>query len=112
MQVNRNHEILTEMIEHYKKLKEVESIGLGGSSTANTADNKSDYDIYIYGKSEPSVDERRKIAEKYADKPEIDNHYFETGDTFILRETGKPIDIMYRTPDFIEGIGVYDLFCR
>ena len=55
MQVNRNHEILTEMIEHYKKLKEVESIGLGGSSTANTADNKSDYDIYIYGKSEPSL---------------------------------------------------------
>lgn len=103
MQINRNHEILMEMIEHYKTLKEVESIGLGGSSTANTADNKSDYDIYIYGKSEPPVDERRKIAEKYADKPEIDNHYFETGDTFVLRETGKPIDIMYRNPAFIEG---------
>ena len=104
MQVNRNSEILTEMIEHYKKLKEVDSIGLGGSSTAQTADNKSDYDIYIYGKSEPPVEERRKIAEKFADKPEIDNHYFETGDTFRLRETGKPIDIMYRHPDFIENI--------
>ena len=74
MQINRNHEILMEMVEHYKNLKEVESIGLGGSSTAQMADNKSDYDIYIYGKSEPPVEERRKIAEKYADKPEIDNH--------------------------------------
>ena len=103
MQINRNHEILAEMIEHYKKLKEVDAIGLGGSSTAKTADNKSDYDIYIYGKSEPPVEERRKIAEQYAGRMEIDNHYFETGDTFTLKETGKPIDIMYRNPDFIEG---------
>ena len=103
MQINRNQEILAELVENYKKLEEVESIGLAGSSTANTADNKSDYDIYIYGKTEPPTEDRRKIAEKYADKPEIDNHYFETGDTFILRETRKPIDIMYRTPDFIEG---------
>ena len=103
MQINRNHEILTEMIEHYKKLKEVDAIGLGGSSTAKTADNKSDYDIYIYGKSEPPVEERRKIAEQYAGRMEIDNHYFETGDTFTLKETGRPIDIMYRNPDFIEG---------
>lgn len=103
MQINRNQEILMEMVEHYKKLKEVDAIGLGGSSTAKMADNKSDYDIYIYGKSEPPVQARREIAEKFADNPEIDNHYFETGDTFRLRETGKPIDIMYRNPDFIEG---------
>ena len=103
MQINRNHEILMEMVEHYKQLKEVESIGLAGSSTANTADNKSDYDIYIYSKQEPPVEARREIAKKYADKMEIDNHYFETGDTFTLKETGKPIDIMYRHPDFIEG---------
>lgn len=103
MQISRNQEILMEMVEHYKKLKEVDAIGLGGSSTAKMADNKSDYDIYIYGKSEPPVQARREIAEKFADNPEIDNHYFETGDTFRLRETGKPIDIMYRNPDFIEG---------
>lgn len=50
MQINRNQQILMEMVENYKKLKEVDSIGLGGSSTAKMADNKSDYDIYIYGK--------------------------------------------------------------
>lgn len=103
MQINRNYEILLEMTEHYKKLKEVDAIGLAGSFAAKTSDNKSDYDIYIYGKSEPPVNERRKIAKKYSDSPEIDNHYFEIGDTFILKETGKPVDIMYRSPDFIEG---------
>ncbi len=102
MQINRNQEILMEMIAHYKNLHEVDAIGLGGSSTAKMADNKSDYDIYIYSKQEPDVQKRREIAEKYADKPEIDNHYFETGDTFRLRETNKPIDIMYRNPRFIE----------
>ena len=51
MQINRNQQILMEMVENYKKLKEVDSIGLGGSSTAKMADNKSDYDIYIYGKN-------------------------------------------------------------
>ena len=55
MQINRNQQILMEMVENYKKLKEVDSIGLGGSSTAKIADNKSDYDIYIYGKNEPPV---------------------------------------------------------
>lgn len=100
---NRNQELLLEMIDNYKKLEEVTSIGLGGSSSTKNDDLKSDYDIYIYGKSEPSIIERHSIANKFADNPEIDNHYFETGDTFYLRETKKPIDIMYRTPEFIEN---------
>ena len=48
MQINRNQQILMEMVENYKKLKEVDSIGLGGSSTAKMADNKSDYDINLF----------------------------------------------------------------
>lgn len=103
MQISRNKEILAEMVKHYANLNAVEAIGLGGSSVAKMADNNSDYDIYIYGNCEPNVQQRREIAEKFADNPEIDNHYFETGDTFRLRETKKPIDIMYRNPNFIEG---------
>ena len=103
-----NYNILLNMVNDYKSLKEIEAIGLGGSSAAKTADNKSDYDIYIYGKSEPPVEDRRKIAEKYADKPEIDNHNFETGDVFCLRDSGQPIYIMYRHPDFIENLTASD----
>lgn len=101
--IHLNNDLLHKMVEDYKTLDEVEAIGLGGSSASKMYDNNSDYDIYIYGKSEPPVDKRREIAEKYANNPEIDNHYFETGDTFRLRLTNKPIDIMYRNPEFIEG---------
>ena len=55
----------------------------------------------IYGKQEPPVEARREIAEKYADRMEIDNHYFETGDVFYLKDTAKPIDIMYRSIEWV-----------
>lgn len=98
-----SRQILDKMVEDYSKFEEVTAIALGGSSTSNTDDKASDYDIYIYCTKEPDVEARRHIAQKYADKMEIDNHYFETGDVYVLRETGKPIDIMYRSPDGIEG---------
>lgn len=102
MKLNRNYEILVDIVNQYKKLPEVDSIGISGSAVAKTDDNKSDYDIYIYGKTEPPADKRKSIAEKYAERMEIDNHFFETGDTYTLKETGKPFDIMYRYPNFIE----------
>lgn len=98
-----NRKILNEMVEDYKKLDGVEAIVLGGSSSAKSSDNHSDFDIYIYAKKEPDVEKRREIALKYSVNPEIDNHYFETGDVYRLDKTGKPIDIMYRNPEFIEN---------
>lgn len=92
-----NLDILAQMVNDYKRIEEVEAIVLGGSTSVNNADTNSDYDIYIYCEKEPDVEKRRKIALKYSQNPEIDNHYFETGDVFYLKETSKPIDIMYRT---------------
>ena len=60
-----NYQILRKMTEDYSSLESVDAIGLGGSSAVKSSDSHSDYDIYIYGKSEPSVDSRRKIASKY-----------------------------------------------
>lgn len=101
--MSENEEILNSMIDDYKKFEEVDAIVISGSSTAKTDDNNSDYDIYIYCSKEPDVEERRKIALKYAQNPEIDNHYFETGDVYYLKKTGKPVDIMYRSKESIEG---------
>lgn len=95
--------MLKKLVSDYSTLKDVVAIVLGGSSSAKTDDNSSDYDIYIYCTQEPDIEKRREIALKYSDTPEIDNHYFETGDTYILKETGKPIDIMYRTRSSIEA---------
>ena len=99
----QNQRILENMVNDYKQFDEVEAIVLGGSSAVKTSDNKSDFDIYIYCTKEPNVEKRREIAEKYSNNPEIDNHYFETGDVYYLKETGKPIDIMYRSLDSIEA---------
>lgn len=98
-----SREILDRMVVDYSEFEEVAAIVLGGSSAANLADEGSDYDIYIYCTKEPDVEARRLIAAKYADKMEIDNHYFETGDVYVLRDTNKPIDIMYRSIDGIES---------
>ncbi len=101
--MSKNEEILKMMVQDYQKFDEVNAIVISGSSTVKNDDNASDYDIYIYCTKEPDVEERKNIALKYADNPEIDNHYFETGDVYYLRETGKPIDIMYRSLESIEG---------
>ena len=98
-----SREILDRIVVDYSEFEEVAAIVLGGSSAANLADEGSDYDIYIYCTKEPDVKARRLIAAKYADKMEIDNHYFETGDVYVLRDTNKPIDIMYRSIDGIES---------
>lgn len=103
MNIDPNYITLLKIVDKFKQLKEVEAIGISGSSTSQLKDNNSDYDIYIYGNKEPCIEKRRNIAEKFSNKPEIDNHYFETGDTFRLKNTGKPIDIMYRSLDFIEN---------
>lgn len=99
----KNSEILNLMVDDYKRFNEVEAIVLGGSSSVKNADSSSDFDIYIYCTKEPDVEMRRQIALKYSDNPEIDNHYFETGDVFYLKETGKPVDIMYRTLESMEN---------
>lgn len=103
MENKRNFEILMNIAEDFKSLPNVEAIVLGGSSSAKTEDVNSDFDIYIYSDSEIDVSKRRQIAEKYSNNPEINNTYWETGDEWTLKETGKQIDIMYRSKDWIEN---------
>lgn len=99
----KNQELLNLLVEDYKQFEEIEAIVLGGSSVVKASDNNSDFDIYIYCNAEPDVKIRREIAEKYSDNLEIDNHFFETGDVFVFRETAKPVDVMYRSLQSIEG---------
>lgn len=95
--------LLNLIIEEFKKDKNIEAIALAGSLGANSADEMSDYDLYIYSNEPISVDFRKQIAKKFADKFEINNQYFETGDEWILRDNSKVVDIMYRKPCDIEG---------
>lgn len=95
---------ILEQIKHeFSAYENIEAIVLGGSVSTNKEDNFSDYDIYIYSKDNVDVDFRQKIAEKFSDKFEINNQFFETGDEWILRDDEKVVDIMYRKCSDIEA---------
>ena len=96
-------DIINQIVEEFKRNKHVEAIALAGSLGASSSDEMSDYDIYIYSNEPVDIEFRQQIAKKFSDKFEVNNQYFETGDEWILRDSSKVVDIMYRKPSDIEG---------
>lgn len=94
--------ILKQIINEFKTDENIKSIALGGSSASGYDDEVSDYDLYFYTTGSVNIDKRRQIAQKFAEKFEIDNNFFENGDEWILKDTQKGIDIMFRPCDRIE----------
>lgn len=84
------------------KLPQVVAVSLAGSQVAKVGDRQSDLDIYVYTHAEIPVDFRADIAREFATRIEIDNQFWEPGDEFIDINSGRGIDIMYRSPDWIE----------
>jgi hypothetical protein len=80
----------------------VVSIAQGGSHATGKADAHSDIDLYVYARSEAPVDRRRQLAIARSDRFELDNRTWETGDEWIERVAGTPVDIMYRHCGWIE----------
>jgi hypothetical protein len=85
----------------------VTAVVLGGSwATGQAAPGYgSDLDLYVYAAAEPPLDERRSLARRQAapDTPiEVGNAYWESGDEWTHR-SGVAIDVMYRTPAWLEG---------
>lgn len=95
--------IVEQIVEEFKKNELVKTIALAGSLGANSSDEMSDYDLYIYSNKPIEVEFREQIAKKFSDKFEINNQFFETGDEWILHDNNKVVDIMYRKPSDIEG---------
>jgi hypothetical protein len=81
---------------------QVTAIALGGSEGAGEADALSDSDLYVYADAAIPVEARRAIADDFADRIEIDNRFWEPGDEWIDRASGRGVDIMYRTPAWIQ----------
>ena len=80
------------------ELPEVEAIALGGSRAGKNYDEKSDYDVYLYCKSDVPKDARIRILSKYCSRMEIGNHFWEYEDNCTLND-GVDIDILYRNLD-------------
>lgn len=105
--------ILQEIALEYSNLESVYAVVLSGSRTSNQDDELSDYDIYIYTDKEIPPGFRTSLAKKYASEYEIDNRYFETGDEWKLKDSGKGLDFMFRCPNWIQDVitNVYNKHC-
>jgi catechol 2,3-dioxygenase-like lactoylglutathione lyase family enzyme len=82
------------------ELPQVVAVVLAGSRGAATCDLESDFDLYVYTLRGVSLEFRRALMGESA---EIDNRFWEPGDEWTESSTGTQIDIMYRSPEWIEG---------
>ncbi len=74
-------------------------MALGGSRGAGAADSESDCDLYVYAVRDLPVPFRRALA---GPSGEVGNRFWEHGDEWIDDATGARIDVMYRSPGWIE----------
>jgi len=91
-----------DLVRDFSQCEEVEAILLAGSRGTQTADEHSDYDLYIYVEQAIPVATRRAITGKYCSYMELNNQFWETEDDGILRDDA-PIDIIYRSFDWLDA---------
>ena len=80
----------------------VVAIAVGGSRSGSWSDEVSDVDLYVYARGEVPLAIRKDMVGD-SDRSDLDNHFWEPGDEWIDRATGLGVDVMYRSPDWIEG---------
>ncbi|MEC4991718.1 MAG: DUF4037 domain-containing protein, partial [Oscillatoria sp. PMC 1068.18] len=95
--------LLEKVAAEFAVFPQVVAIAWAGSRTNQSSDRESDYDLYVYRDADIAVEDRSAIAKKFAQKMEINNQFWETGDEWIVSESGVGVDLMYRNPQWIEG---------
>lgn len=94
--------ILLEIAAAYGDLPGVVAVAVAGSIAAGSADPASDFDLYVYAPELPPIPLRAAVADRFAVESEIGNSVWEQGDEWRHRSTGRHVDVMYRTPAWIE----------
>lgn len=94
--------VLETIAQKFSMLPQVEAMALAGSQTTEAADEKSDFDLYVYATAEIALDFRRALAENLAERFEINNQFWEPGDEWIDATSGIGVDMMYRQPQWLE----------
>jgi len=85
----------------YGRQFDVVAVALGGSQSTALADPKSDFDLYVYTRSELDLGVRTKIARASSIRAEIDNRSWEPGDEWH-DQSGIHLDVMFRSTGWIE----------
>lgn len=92
-------QIVQRLAQRFGGLPQVVAVVLAGSRGAGASDEQSDVDLYVYTLSDIAVEFRRALLGEGA---EIDNRFWEPGDEWSEPSTGTQLDIMYRSPEWIE----------
>ena len=99
---NEQRELATEIASLYGALPGVVAVALAGSFANAAADAESDFDLYVYAPEPVDLAARQQIVDRYASRSEIGNDAWEPGDEWIHARTGQKVDVIYRTPGWIE----------
>lgn len=95
---------MEKIINDFIKFNEVEAIAIGGSSAAQTSDNISDIDVYVFVNKEISVPLREEIVKKYSSNYEVGGEYFGAGDEFFVDKLNRQLDVMYWNVDWFNSV--------
>lgn len=95
--------LLAEVTTEFATLPEVRAVALAGSQGGKLADDGSDIDLYVYAEPEPPVAWRTWLAKKFGERASIGNRFWEPGDEWVASRSGIIVDIMYRSPAWIEA---------
>lgn len=95
---NIENKYIEGVLNTLKQLNTVDAAALGGSRSTGAADEKSDYDLYIYCSQIPSAETREKLLCKFCSAAEFGNHYWESEDNTVMKD-GVCVDIIYRESD-------------
>lgn len=98
---SRSRQYLLHLAGRFAEVPHVIAVVLAGSRGARTSDPESDFDVYVYASAEVPVEFRRLILGEQA---EMDNRFWEPGDESSDRSAGLKLDIMYRSPKWIEDL--------
>lgn len=91
-----------EVATEFAALPEVTAVVLSGSKGGEFFDDRSDIDLYVYAETEPSKAWRTDLGRKFGERLSIGNNFWEPGDEWVALRTGIVVDIMYRSPVWIE----------
>ncbi len=90
---------ISEIAEAFGTYPQVLAVALSGSRLSAHSDEQSDYDLYVYTLSDLPIAFRRSLA---GENGELDNRTWEHGDEWIDLSTGSRVDVMYRSPSWIQ----------
>jgi catechol 2,3-dioxygenase-like lactoylglutathione lyase family enzyme/predicted nucleotidyltransferase len=93
-------DLIQRLTQAFGNLPQVLAVVLAGSRAAATSDLASDFDLYVYAVRDVPLEFRRALLGEGA---EVDNRFWEPGDEWSDPSTGAQIDIMYRSPEWIEA---------